>query len=547
LLAAGVRYTKMRLRCKRVTPKIPRTMDSDETTDGGPIGNAAAVSETVLFQLQGTFRKKLILSSRFAGIFTLLVLLTLINPWVSVGAFEWSAGSSTRVEVNRKAIAGIWKLTPILQKSEVTLYRKKPSTTKPFTPELLLLLREDGFFQKYDALSTDESITIPTDDVEIRRNVDINTSWQNFHNNQKDEKCRCIEFIQKGTWAFLDGNLILAAGRANASAHSQSTHNPSYSTLEDGMICGASINKQNIQWDEIGKSRSCCSTYSELSKEDTLLKGRVVASYQARLDNNPILIRCPENKIQFDTHLLVPCGSINVGKFLYPMHHPSFFEQPMLHPATTGTFVLDQILGNLNMAHQDPPKDIVVEQPNSDLVCNTMVDYEMREASNFDTHLVIGFLGQLQSFHDSLLTGSAQHSAPLIKAGNTIQSLMPHVRNGHVILVQPTLSDGCLGPPVGFASYHLKYLGFGPPLMHMEHLFVNPSSRSQGAGLALMNELASIGKTSHCSHMEWNVHQQNFQGIAFYHRIGATRMVHAATSCCVDSTTMNWIPSAWDE
>jgi ribosomal protein S18 acetylase RimI-like enzyme len=188
----------------------------------------------------------------------------------------------------------------------------------------------------------------------------------------------------------------------------------------------------------------------------------------------------------------------------------------------------------------------VVGSSNSDRF-STMIDYEMREASSLDTNLVIGFLGQLRSFHDGLWTESPPHSAPLIKEGDTIQSLMPHIRNCHVILAQPTLSDGCLGLPIGFASYHLKYSGFGPPLMHMEHLFVNPSSRSQGAGLALMNELASIGKTSRCSHMEWSVHQRNAQGVEFYQRIGATHMEHPDASCCDDSTTMNWIPLAWDE
>lgn len=177
---------------------------------------------------------------------------------------------------------------------------------------------------------------------------------------------------------------------------------------------------------------------------------------------------------------------------------------------------------------------------------SSIIDFEMREASSIDTNLVVGFLGQLRSFHDELCIGSPPHSAPLIREGNTIQSLMPHIRNCHVILAQPTLSNGCLGQPIGFASYHLKYSGFGPPLMHMEHLFVNPSSRSQGAGMALMNELASIGKSSKCSHLEWNVHQRNIQGVAFYHRIGATGM-EQQDGTCDDSTTMNWIPLSWDE
>jgi hypothetical protein len=322
------------------------------------------------------------MTSQFARIFTLLILPILIIPRVSVRGFEWSASSSARPEVNRKAIAGIWKLTPILQQSlpmkEFTVYPKKPAMIKPVPPELLLLLKEDGSFRKYGTSFTDESTTIPSDDAEIRSNSDIDTSWRSFQNKLRDEvsqppsskRSRWVEFIQKGTWAFLDGNLILAADRPDVSA--QSTRGPSYSALADGTIRAASSNEQSIlnRWDEKGKSRSCGNTILGLPKEDTLLKGRVVAHYQARLNDNPILSSVnvtgetcnPESKIQFDTHLSVPLGSINVGKFFYPKHHPSFFEQPMYHPVKTGTFALRQILGNLNTAHHDPTKDMVVEK-----------------------------------------------------------------------------------------------------------------------------------------------------------------------------------------
>jgi ribosomal protein S18 acetylase RimI-like enzyme len=190
----------------------------------------------------------------------------------------------------------------------------------------------------------------------------------------------------------------------------------------------------------------------------------------------------------------------------------------------------------------------MVSPPNSDPL-STVIAFQMREATNVDTNLVIGFLSQLRSFHDGLLTGSGSppHSALLIKEGNTIQSLMPHIQNCHVILAQPTFSDGCLGLPIGFASYHLKYSGFGPPLMHVEHLFVDSSSRNQGAGFALMNELADISKNAQCSHMEWNVDQRNIRGVAFYHRIGATRTGRTDNDSSDDSTTMNWIPTAWDQ
>jgi hypothetical protein len=340
---------------------------------------------------------------RFAGLFTLLILLNLtIPPLISVNAFEWVAGSSARPEVNRKAIAGIWKLTPILQQSlpmkEFTVYPKKPPLAKYVPPELLLLLKEDGSFQKYDSPSIDESSTSLFDDDESTSSADIDTSWWQFQNNQRDEvsrhpiskTSRWIEFIRKGKWAFLDGNLILAADRPEV----QPTRGPSYSALADGTVLAASTKEPSIlnRIDELGTTRSYTSTFSELPKEDTLLKGRVVANYQTRLDDNPILSSVnmtdkglsPENKIQFDTHLSVPRGSINVGKFFYPKHHPSFFEQPMFHPVKTGTFALRQILGNLNTAHQDPTQDMVEKFQRSDFYNKTflLTSHPLRSSSS---------------------------------------------------------------------------------------------------------------------------------------------------------------------
>lgn len=197
----------------------------------------------------------------------------------------------------------------------------------------------------------------------------------------------------------------------------------------------------------------------------------------------------------------------------------------------------------------------------------TTAGFTMREAQNHDTSIVISFLDQLRKFHDSLHDGETiRATASLVKGGDTIQSLMPHIRDCHVVLAQPTIEgdiERICSEPIGFASYHLRYTGFGPPLLHMEHLFVNPNCRSQGAGLALMNELANIGKQYRCSHMEWSVSKENVRGVQFYHRIGAVTHVikdpqqevvmdlvnspnNLSSSHDEASNTMKWIPAAWD-
>ena len=66
--------------------------------------------------------------------------------------------------MNRKAIAGIWKLTPTaaqqLPMKEFTVYPKKKKLEEDSNvPELLLMLKEDGSFQQYttpDGPSSDE-------------------------------------------------------------------------------------------------------------------------------------------------------------------------------------------------------------------------------------------------------------------------------------------------------------------------------------------------------------------------------------------------------
>jgi ribosomal protein S18 acetylase RimI-like enzyme len=198
---------------------------------------------------------------------------------------------------------------------------------------------------------------------------------------------------------------------------------------------------------------------------------------------------------------------------------------------------------------------------------NTLVKFTMREAKNCDTNIVSGFLDQLRTFHSALLpeiesTQLVVATSPLIKEGDTIQSLMPQIRNCHVVFAQPMTVMGSTNidnkiEPIGFASYHFKYTQLGaPPLMHMEHLFVNPNCRSQGAGLALMNELANIGKQHRCSHMEWSVHRENTRGVHFYNSIGARhieqlQMVNINSHMSgngkdIVSNTMKWIPAEWD-
>jgi hypothetical protein len=218
-------------------------------------------------------------------------------------------------EVNHRAIAGLWKLTQtkirpaptkiVYPMKEFTVFprdkerrirnEKSISMEEVIEHEILLMLKEDGSFQQYD--DDDE----PQDAVKIPDTL-------------KDHNAKDAVFEQflgriKGKWDLVDGKLILAADRPVSEA------------------------------------------------EDTLLSGEVVATSEESLADNPTLNQDPENSegksdastsAVFDTHLSIPKGEVNVGKFIYPRHHPSFFEQPMFRPTPKGKFSLKQVLGSLN-------------------------------------------------------------------------------------------------------------------------------------------------------------------------------------------------------
>jgi GNAT superfamily N-acetyltransferase len=78
------------------------------------------------------------------------------------------------------------------------------------------------------------------------------------------------------------------------------------------------------------------------------------------------------------------------------------------------------------------------------------------------------------------------------------------------------------GFEVGFALYGFRYSSFlGQPSIWLDDLYVDEDQRSQGAGAALMNQLAQIAKENDCTHLAWNADARNTRGLSFYDRLGA--------------------------
>jgi GNAT superfamily N-acetyltransferase len=78
------------------------------------------------------------------------------------------------------------------------------------------------------------------------------------------------------------------------------------------------------------------------------------------------------------------------------------------------------------------------------------------------------------------------------------------------------------GRPVGLALYFFTYSTFlARPTLYLEDLFVLPSERGRGAGVALLRALARIALRRRCGRMEWAVLDWNRPAMRFYRALGA--------------------------
>ena len=78
------------------------------------------------------------------------------------------------------------------------------------------------------------------------------------------------------------------------------------------------------------------------------------------------------------------------------------------------------------------------------------------------------------------------------------------------------------GTPVGYAiaCTHLATYQ-GKPLLYLEDLFIDPSSRGAGVGEAAMAALARLAIDRGCAALDWSAVDGNDGAIRFYERLGA--------------------------
>jgi len=254
--------------------------------------------------------------------------------------------------VDPRAIAGLWKLK---QKSvpssishplkEFTVYPKiqeKHKISANNNKEVLLMLKEDGSFQQY----SDQEEKVPD-------------KLRFFQDYKSDEKStildRYCDFGKlKGKWSLIGGKLVLATDRpmqedgTTSSIPKTNEENPDtilegevVATTEEGLYDNPALSS-HLDDSQVNNSQSTDAdtrkSYNS-TPEKTVHRGNNAKSSQGRKEKKHSIA---------DTHLSVPKGQVNVGRFTYPQRHPSFFEAPMFNPRASGKFELKQVLGSLN-------------------------------------------------------------------------------------------------------------------------------------------------------------------------------------------------------
>lgn len=138
-----------------------------------------------------------------------------------------------------------------------------------------------------------------------------------------------------------------------------------------------------------------------------------------------------------------------------------------------------------------------------------MTDLSIRFATAGDCAVILRFIRDLATYEK--LSGEVVADEPQLRA--TLFSVRPAAE---VLLAELD------GAPVGFALFFQSYSTFlARPGLYLEDLFVDPSARRKGVGLALMSALARITVQRHYGRFEWSVLDWNQPALEFYRSLGA--------------------------
>jgi GNAT superfamily N-acetyltransferase len=136
----------------------------------------------------------------------------------------------------------------------------------------------------------------------------------------------------------------------------------------------------------------------------------------------------------------------------------------------------------------------------------------IRPAARSDVRVILGFIRELAEYEK--LSDQVTATEDLLD-----RHLFGPNPVAHALIAEVD------GKAVGFALYFFNFSTFvGRPGIYLEDLYVEPASRGQGVGRALLTELARVAVREKCGRLEWAVLDWNEPAIGFYKKLGAVPM-----------------------
>lgn len=144
---------------------------------------------------------------------------------------------------------------------------------------------------------------------------------------------------------------------------------------------------------------------------------------------------------------------------------------------------------------------------------NPVAIVKVRSATPDDVSLIFSFIQKKSEFDRNIGAFSGVLQVSEDKIRKTLFGIIPFA---YVLFAEFSADE------VGFALYGFRYSSFaGQPSIWLDDLYVDDEMRNQGAGAALMAQLAQIAQENGCTHLAWNADARNIRGLRFYKRLGA--------------------------
>jgi diamine N-acetyltransferase len=121
-----------------------------------------------------------------------------------------------------------------------------------------------------------------------------------------------------------------------------------------------------------------------------------------------------------------------------------------------------------------------------------------------------------------LILELAAYEQLLDEAEPSVDLLREHLSEEALTGCEALIAETDSGTAVGFALFFHNYSTFLTNAgLYLEHLFVKPTYRGEGIGVALFRRLAEIAQDRGCRRMDWAVLDWNTEAIEFYDDLGA--------------------------